>query len=66
MTVNINNTKTETDFTSVEDALDMYRTAWNETNLFPQVPNIVREGDLIIEPGHAKIPQAFPLFSPYS
>ena len=27
MTVNINNTKTETDFTSVEDALDMHRTA---------------------------------------
>ena len=34
MTGNKNNTRTETDFTSVEDTLDRHRTAWNEASLF--------------------------------
>lgn len=64
MTGNKNNTRTETDFTSVEDTLDRHRTAWNEASLFFQIANITSKEDVIIAPRDEKISQAFPCFFP--
>ena len=38
MSENINNTESEADYASVEDPLNMHRTASDETTLVPEVP----------------------------
>ena len=56
MTENMNDTRTETKFASVEDTLNMHRTASNETTLVSEIPNIINEENVIIAPGQGKIP----------
>ena len=52
-TENING-KSETEFASVEDTLNMHRTASNETTLVSDIPNIINEEDVIIAPEQGK------------
>ena len=56
MTENVNYIRSETEFASVEDPLNMYRTAPNETTLASEIPNIINEENVIIAPGRGKIP----------
>ena len=55
MTENTND-RSETEFTSVEDPLNMHRTASNKTTLVFQIPNIINEENVIIAPGQGKTP----------
>ena len=50
MTENINDTS-ETGIALVEDPLNMYRTASNETTLVSEIPNMINEKNAIIVPG---------------
>ena len=56
MTENVNYIRSETEFASVEDPPNMYRTALNETTLASEIPNIINEENVIIAPGQGKIP----------
>ena len=56
MTENINYNRSETEFTSVEDPLNMYRTASNETTLVSEIPNIINDENVIIAPAQGKTP----------
>ena len=49
---NRNDTKTEC--ASVEDPLNMHRTASNETTLVSEIPNIINEQNVLIAPGQGK------------
>ena len=53
MTENIND-RNETEFASVEDTLNMHRTALNETTLVSQIPKLVIEENAIIASRQAK------------
>ena len=52
-TENVND-RIETEFASVEDPLNMHRTASNETTLVSDILNIINEEDVIIAPGQGK------------
>ena len=54
-TENIND-RCETGFLSVEDPLNMHRSASNETTLVPEIPNIISEKHVITVPGQGKNP----------
>ena len=54
MTENLND-RSETEFASVEDPLNM-RTASNETTLVSEIPNIINDENVIIAPGQGKNP----------
>ena len=43
MAENVNYNRSETEFASVEDPLNMYRTASDETTLVSEIPNIINE-----------------------
>ena len=75
MTENVNYNRSETEFASVEDPLNMYGTASNETTLVSEIHIIINEENVIIAPGQRKIPvsilrdefckdQAFPFLIP--
>ena len=49
-----NRNGTETEYVSVEDPLNMRRTASNDTNLVSEIPNIINEENVIIAPGQGK------------
>ena len=49
-----NEAGSKTEFSLVEDALNMYKTASNETTLVPEIPNIINEGNAISAPGQGK------------
>ena len=77
MTENMNYNRSETEFASVEDPLNLYKTASKETTLVSEIPNIINEENVIIAPGQGKIPvsilrdefceeQAFPHLLPKS
>ena len=55
ITENIND-RTETEFASVEDPLNMHRTASNETTLVSEILNIISDENVIIAPGQGKKP----------
>ena len=56
MTKNINNTRSETKFALVEDPLNIYRIASDQTTLVSEIPNISDEENIIIVPGQEKTP----------
>ena len=77
MTENVNYDRSETEFASFEDPLNMYRIASNETTLVSEIPNMINEENVIIAPEQGKIPvsilrdkfcehQAFPHLLPKS
>ena len=49
-----NRNDTETECNSVEDALNMHRTASNETTLVSEIPYIINEENVLIAPGQGK------------
>ena len=51
----INSTDSETECTSVEDPLNMQRTASNEKNPISVVSNMINEGNIIEAPGQGRI-----------
>ena len=53
ITENIND-RSETEFSSVEDPLNMHRAASNETTLVSEIPNIINDKNVIIAPGQGK------------
>ena len=55
MTENMNYNKSETEFASVEDPLNMYKTASKETTLVSEIPNIINEENVIIASGQGKL-----------
>ena len=57
-TENIND-RSETEFASVEDPLNMHRTASNKTTLVSDIPNIINDENVIIAPGQGKKPASF-------
>ena len=52
MTGNWNN-RSETEFNSVEDPLNMHRTVLNQTILVSEIPNIINQENGITAPGQA-------------
>ena len=56
MNKNINYNISETEFASVEDLLNMYRTTSNETTLVSESSNIINEENVIIPPEQGKPP----------
>ena len=46
--------KTETEYVSVEDPLNIHRTTSNETSLVSDIPNIVKDENIIIAQGQGK------------
>ena len=55
MTENIND-RSETEFTLVEDPLNMHRTALNVTTLVSEIPNTINQENGITAPGQGKNP----------
>ena len=55
ITENVNYNRSETEFASVEDPLNMYTAASNETTLVSEIPNIINEDNVIIASGQGKI-----------
>ena len=53
MTENIND-RSETEFASVEDSLNIHRATSNETTLVSEIPNKISDGNIIIAPGQGK------------
>ena len=49
-----NRNGTEAEYVSVEDLLNMCRTASNDTTLVSEIPNIINEENVIIAPGQGK------------
>ena len=47
MTENIND-RSETEFASVEDLLDMHRTSWKEITLISEIANVINEENVIV------------------
>ena len=56
MRENVNDNESETEFASVEDPLNMHRTASSETTLVSEIPNIIDEENVIIAPAQGKTP----------
>ena len=56
MNKNNNENANEAEYASVEDPLNMHRTATNETTLISDIPNIINEENVIIAPGQRKTP----------
>ena len=56
MAENVNYNRSETEFSSVGDPLNMYRTASDETTLVSEIPNIINEENVTIAPVQGKIP----------
>ena len=56
MDKNNNENKSEAEYASVEDPLNMHRTATNEITLISEIPNIINEENVIIAPGEGKTP----------
>ena len=56
MAENVNYNRSETEFASVEDPLNMYRTTSNGTTLVSEIPNTINEENVTIAPGQGKIP----------
>lgn len=52
----ISDTENETEYVSVQDPLNMPRTASNEKTLIFKIPNVINDGNLIFAPGQGKIP----------
>ena len=46
----------EIDYTSVENPLNIHRSAWNETILVSKILNIINEENVIIPPGQGQKP----------
>ena len=55
MTENIND-RSETEFASVEDLLNMHRIASNKITLVSEIPNIINDENVIIALGQGKKP----------
>ena len=53
---NINGTKSEIEFASVEDSLNMHRTASNEAALVSDIPNIINDKIANTASGQGKTP----------
>ena len=56
MTENINNTRSEIEFTSFEDPLNMPITSSNEATLVSEISARISKENVIITPGQGKIP----------
>ena len=56
MTENINNTRTEIEFASFEDPLNMPITSSNEATLVSEISARISKENVIITPGQGKIP----------
>ena len=54
MNKNTNEAGSKTEFALVEDTLNMYKTASNETTVMPEIPNIINEEHAISAPGQGK------------
>ena len=54
MSKNINGTISETEFASVKDSLNMYRTATMETSLVSETPNTIKKKNVIMHNGKEK------------
>ena len=54
MTENVSDTRSEKEFASAEDPLNMHRTALNETALVSKIANLIDKQNLIIEPRQGK------------
>ena len=54
MTGNWNN-RSETEFNSVEDPLNMHRTVLNQTILVSEIPNIINQKMVLLHQGKQKI-----------
>ena len=54
MNKNTNEAGSKTEFALVEDTLNMYKTASNETTVMPEIPNIINEENAISAPGQGK------------
>ena len=52
--VSENRNDTETEYASVEDPLNMCRTASNETTLVSEIPSIINEENVVIAPRQRK------------
>ena len=48
------NSRRETEFISVEDPLNMHRTASNETTLISEIPKIINDENALTETGQGK------------
>ena len=56
MSKDTNGTRSEIEFTLVEDPINMHRTALNETSLVSEIPNTIDKENVIIVPGQGKTP----------
>ena len=56
MNDHVNDPRTKTEFASVEEPLNMHRTASNETTLVSEIPSITDEENILIAPGQGKTP----------
>lgn len=56
MTENLNDTRSNTEFASVEDPLNMHETASNEITLVSEISNIIDEENVIIAPKKEETP----------
>ena len=56
MTENINYSRREMKFASVDDPLNMYRNASSETAYVFEITNITNEENVTIAPGQRKVP----------
>ena len=54
MSKNINGTISETEFASVKDSLNMYRTATMETSLASETPNTIKKKNVTMHKGKEK------------
>ena len=58
MNKNNNENASEAEYASVDDPLNMHRTATNETTPISEIPNIINEENVIIAPGQGKSPDS--------
>ena len=52
----VSDNENETEYVSVEDPLNMHKTASNETAQFSEIPNIIIDENVTMAPGRGKIP----------
>ena len=58
MNKNNNENAREAEYASVEDPLNIHRSATNETTPISEIPNIINEENVIIAPGQGKSPDS--------
>ena len=58
MNKNNNEIASEAEYASVDDPLNMHRTATNETTPISEIPNIINEKNVIIAPGQGNSPDS--------